>query len=329
MKYAIAKILKDAAPDYVSGGEIGRRLEVSRAAIWKHVEELRKEGYSIEAATRRGYRLLSSEDRLNVWEISDKLDTSLVGSEILYFDSLDSTSIYAGKLAAEGCNEGLAVIAGRQTGGRGRLGRNWESPADQGIYLSVVLKPAMAPAESPILTFAAAVAVTDAIRKASGIEAGIKWPNDLIIDGRKVCGILLEMSSEADRVNYVILGIGVNYSQSEEDFPAELKDRAVSLKMAAADARFSRLSVIKAILRELDSVLKLVQNGFNEEILDAWRERSVTLGREIAFKIKDNSYCGKAVDITNEGRLLVECRDGVRRELLSGEISVRGINGYV
>lgn len=329
MKYAIAKILKDAAPDYVSGGDIGRRLDVSRTAIWKHVEELRKEGYSIEASTRCGYRLHSSEERMNAWEISEELDTSVVGSEILYFDSLDSTNRTAGKLASEGCNEGLTVIAGKQTGGRGRLGRSWESPADMGIYLSVVLKPVIAPAESPILTFAAAVAVVNAIRTAAGIKAGIKWPNDLIINGKKVCGILLEMNSEADRVNYIVIGIGVNYSQSEEDFPTELKDKAVSLKMAAADSRFSRLSVVKAILRELDSVFKLVREGFNEKILDSWREYSVTLGKEVAFKIKDSDYCGTAVDITGEGRLLVDCRDGVRRELLSGEISIRGINGYI
>ncbi len=330
MKYAIAKMLKDAAPDYVSGRDIGRRLDVSRTAVWKHVEELRKEGYSIEASTRCGYRLLSSEERLNAWEISQELGTRVAGSEILYFDSLDSTNRYAGKLASEGCNEGLTVIAGRQTGGRGRLGRSWESPAEKGIYLSIVLKPDIAPVESPILTFAAAVAVEKAIRTTTGIKAGIKWPNDLIIDGRKVCGILLEMNSEADKVNYVILGIGLNYSQSVEDFPKELKDRAISLKLAAAaGSRFDRLSLIKSILRELDSVLKLVKEGSYEKILDVWREYSITLGKEIAFKIKDNGYCGTAIDITGEGRLLVECRDGARRELLSGEISIRGINGYV
>jgi BirA family biotin operon repressor/biotin-[acetyl-CoA-carboxylase] ligase len=329
MKYAIVKLLKDAAPGYVSGGDIGRRLDVSRTAVWKHVEELRKEGYSIEASTRCGYRLLPSGERLNAWEISCGLDTNIVGSEILYFDSLDSTNSYAGKLASEGCNEGLTVIAGKQTGGRGRLGRSWESPEEKGIYISAVIKPDMAPAESPILTFAAAVAVVDAMRKATGIKAGIKWPNDLIIDGKKVCGILLEMSSEADRVNYVIIGIGVNYSQDTGDFPAELKDKAVSLKMAAANGRFSRLSVIKAILSELDSALELIKGGFNKEILDAWREQSVTLGREVAFIMKDKGYCGMAVDITDEGRLLVDCRDGVRRELLSGEISIRGINGYI
>ncbi len=223
----------------------------------------------------------------------------------------------------------MTVIAGKQTGGRGRLGRSWESPAEKGIYISVVLKPDMAPAESPILTFAAAVAVVDAIRAATGIKAGIKWPNDVIIDGKKVCGILLEMSSEADKVNYIIVGIGVNYSQGMEDFPPELKDKAVSLKIAAANSGFSRLSVIKAILSELDSVLKLVQDGLYNEILDAWREYSVTLGREVAFNMKGKGYCGTAVDITEEGRLLVECQDGVRRELLSGEISIRGLNGYI
>jgi len=339
MKYAIVQLLKDAAPGYVSGGELGKRFHVSRAAVWKYIEELRQEGYSIEAASRKGYRLRPSEDKLNAYEIASGLNTSIVGREVLYLDSLDSTNNYARKLAEEGCNDGMSVIAKQQTSGRGRLGRSWESPSDKGIYMSTVLRPPLAPSETPIFTLAAAVAVVSAIRGTTGVKAGIKWPNDIIIEGRKVCGILLEMSSEADQVNYIVMGIGINYSQNEEDFPEELRSKATSLKMAtgvlkdstenvAAGLYFSRLSVVRSILRELDTVIQMVLSYNNTKLLDLWRENSGTLGREVSFRLKDVEYRGTAVDITTDGKLSVDCSDGVRRDLLSGEVSVKGIYGY-
>lgn len=360
MKYAIVQLLKDAAPGYVSGEELGRRFKVSRTAVWKYIKELRQEGYIIEASSRKGYRMFPSYDKLNAYEIACELSTSIIGREVLYFDSLDSTNNYARRLAAEGCNDGLSVIAGQQTAGRGRLGRSWESPEGMGIYISVVLRPLLAPVETQILTLAAAVAAVNAISETTGINAGIKWPNDLIIEGRKVCGILLEMNSEADRVNYIVLGIGINYSQKKEDFPEELRDRAISLKMAAevlktvvdkgdtaggssgntlgqVDARgwgntgnaagmsFSRLSIVRSVLHELDAMVQLVLTDNNKKVLEMWRDKSVTLGREVGFRLKGTEYTGTAVDITTDGRLLVDCSDGVRRELLSGEVSVRGI----
>jgi BirA family biotin operon repressor/biotin-[acetyl-CoA-carboxylase] ligase len=208
----------------------------------------------------------------------------------------------------------------------------------------------MAPAETPVLTLAAAVAAADAIRDATGISTGIKWPNDLVIGGKKVCGILTEMSSESDHVNYIVIGIGINYDQREEDFPPDLRDRAVSLKTAldqlnkkssghilnetpeenclAVAAGFSRLSIVRSVLRRLDSVLEYVQRDDQKTVLDLWRAQSATLGRRVAFKLKERDYNGTAVDITEDGRLLVDCDDGMRRELFSGEVSVRGIYGY-
>lgn len=335
VRYEIVQLLKESSPGYVSGGELGRRFGISRTAIWKYIEELRQEGYSIEASSRKGYRLISSQDRLNPYEITNDLGTKVVGREAEYFESIDSTNNYAKKLAAAGCTDGMTVAAGRQTDGRGRLGRNWESPVDKGVYVSVVLRPPLAPAETQILTLAAAVASVRAISEAAGIQAGIKWPNDLVIGGKKLCGILLEMSSEADRVNHVILGIGINYSQDGEDFPHELRDKAISLKMAAAGLkpgerdRISRLSLLRCLLKELDKVYQLVLGDRREEILDLWRAHSVTIGREVRFVIKDIVYTGKADDITADGKLSVSCSDGVRRELLSGEVSVRGICGYM
>ena len=333
MKYNIVQLLKEAAPGYISGGELGRRFNVSRTAVWKYIEELRQEGYSIEAVSNKGYRLILTEDRYNAYEVACGLNTSIVGSEVLYFDSLDSTNNYARKLAADGCADGLTIIAGQQTAGKGRLGRKWVSTFGQGIYISIVLRPPLAPVETQILTLAAAVAVSTAIREVTGLDVGIKWPNDLIIDGKKVCGILVEMNSEADRVNYVILGIGINYFQDMEDFPKELQDRAISLKMAAEKAantvktEFSRQSITCSVLQQLDHVMQFVLSDNNAKVLELWRNKSVTLGREVSFRLKDIEYVGTAVDITDDGRLLVNCRDGVCRELLSGEVSVRGIYG--
>lgn len=331
MKYEILGQLKEAAPGYVSGGELGKLFGVSRAAVWKYIEELRQEGYMIEASSRKGYRFLPSEEKLNSYEIANGLETTVIGRAAEYYDTVDSTNNLAKKLAAEGCADGTAVIAGQQTAGRGRLGRCWESPAGKGIYISVVLRPNMAPAETQLLTLAAAVAACEALRTATGICAGIKWPNDLVIEGRKVCGILLEMSSEADRVNYVVVGIGINFSQEREDFSDDLKNRAVSLKMLADDKvsseikPFSKLSIIRAVLHELDRVYRTILEGRNENILESWREHTITLGRTVSFKLQDIDYSGTAVDITPDGRLSVKCSDGVLRDLYSGEVSIRGI----
>lgn len=335
MKYEIARLIKEAAPGYISGEELGRHFLVTRTAVWKCIVELRREGYSIEASPRKGYRMLPSEDRLNSYEIADGLDTAVVGREVVYLKSVDSTNDYAKKLAAKGCMDGVAVIGGRQTKGRGRLGRDWESPADKGIYVSVVLRPAIAPAEAQILTLTAAVAAAKAILKSTGIRPGIKWPNDLVIDGKKVCGILLEMNSEADSINYVVLGIGINFSQNAGDFADEIKKSAISLKMAAGNPKngngvtTGRLSVIRSLLRELDGMAGLVYSGQYAELLDMWREYSATLGKEVRFEIKGVQYTGIACDITADGKLSVNCSDGVQRDLLSGEVSVRGMYGYI
>lgn len=333
MKYEIIQLLKEAVPGYVSGGELGRRFCISRTAIWKYIEDLRNEGYSIEASSRKGYRLLPTEDRLNSYEIALDLGTMTVGKEVQFFNTIDSTNNYAKKLAAEGCVDGMAVIAGQQTSGRGRLGRNWVSPPDKGIYITIVLRPDMAPAQTQIFTLAAAVATVKAISRAVGIRLGIKWPNDLVADGKKVCGILLEMSSEADRVNHIVIGIGINYSQSVEEFPVDLRNKAISLKMAVrgteASGTIGKLSVIRYVLREMDEAYQLVMDGRQNEILDLWREYSVTIGREVRFMLRDIEYTGTAVDITTDGKLTVDCSDGARRELYSGEVSVRGIYDYI
>jgi BirA family biotin operon repressor/biotin-[acetyl-CoA-carboxylase] ligase len=340
MKYDILKLLKEAAPGYVTGAELGDRFGFSRTAAWKYIKELREEGYTIEAASRKGYRLIPEDGLINSFEIENGLYTGIVGREVLCYDTLPSTNLQAARLAAEGCADGLTVVALQQTQGRGRLGRSWESPPDKGIYLSVVLRPPLAPAETQILTLAAAVAAVNAIYVTTGLMTGIKWPNDIVADGKKICGILLEMNCEADRVNHIVLGMGINYSHEAPDFPDELRDRASSVLMALNDFNIrpenteiksssGRLALIRTVLRELDFLLLEILEGNNSSIIDMWRDYSATIGREVRFKLRDEEYTGTAIDITEDGRLVVDCSDGIRRELISGEVSVRGIYGYV
>ena len=356
MKYVVLKFLKEAVPGCVTGAEMGERLGVSRTAIWKYIEELRLDGYTIEAASKKGYRLIPTEGLLNSFEIENNLGTQIVGREVLCYAVLPSTNTHAGAMASKGCSDGLAVVAFQQTQGKGRLGRSWESPQDKGIYLSVVLRPPMAPVETPIFTLAAAVAAVRAIYTVTGLKTGIKWPNDIVAEGKKICGILLEMNSEVDRVNHIVLGMGINYSQSAADFSEELQNRASSILMANSnledrteagmskealrDEKLSkvgglkgggdgRLELIRAVLRELDTLLRHILDGKHSKIIDMWREYSATLGKEVRFTLKDVEYTGIAVDITSDGRLVVDCNDGVRRELISGEVSVRGLYGYL
>lgn len=333
MKYDILKALREAAPEFVSGEALSRQLGVTRTSVWKCINELRTENYEIEASSRNGYRFVSKPARLNAFEIAYRLGTEIIGRNVLYFDILDSTNSYAKKLATEGCEDGTVIIAGRQSAGRGRTGKTWESPQDKGIYLTVILKPLIPPEKIQLLTLAASVAAVDSIRSVCDVEAGIKWPNDIILDGRKVCGILTEMNCETDLVNFVAIGIGINFSQIPGDFPDELSDKAVSLMTymqgKGTEGKIpDRLDFTRSLLTELDKVYALLKKDCGSEIIKMWKQRSLTIGREVCIHQRDGQFTGTALDITPDGRLVVSCSDGTTREVLSGEISVRGLLGY-
>ncbi len=327
--------LKEAG-GYVSGEVLSEELGITRTAIWKHIRELRSEGYEIESSPGLGYRLAGVPRKMNARELAYDLGTTVIGKDIRYFESIDSTNSAAKKAAAEGCDEGTVIVADAQTAGRGRLGRSWNSAAGKGIWMSVVLRPEMAPEDVQLVTIAASVAVSRAIFSVTGIRTGIKWPNDIILDGKKVCGILTEMSTEIDRINYVVLGIGLNVSHGPADFPEEIRDKATSLMchqgegLNDADEKSARVrtALFREILRELENVYFML--GSNAKaVLDEWREWSVTLGRPLRAEIRGVEYKGTAVDITPEGRLVIKCSDGVIREVMSGEVSIRGVMGYV
>ena len=324
-KVILSQLLK--SEQYISGEQISRELGVSRTAVWKHINELRQRGYQIESSSKKGYRLIEAADVLDESQIIRDRN-GLLGSKIVHFYEIDSTNNYAKKLANEGCPDGTIVIAERQSLGRGRLGREWCSYNSDGIWFSCILRPNIEPESMQVITLAASVAVVEAIEDTLGIVCGIKWPNDIILSGKKLGGILTELSAEPGHVNHIVLGIGINVNQPKDSFTGELEQKAISLRMETG-GRVSRALVFNNILRHLDNTYNQLLNGQNEVILDDWRKYSVTLGSHIKLSFRGEEYTGIANNIANDGRLIVKCSDGHVREVTAGEIQIRGIMGYL
>lgn len=303
----VLAFLAEAGDEVVSGEAISDKLGLSRAAVWKHVRSLRSQGYRIEAVPARGYRLVEIPDRLGALEVKPLLGTHDLGQTLHCLEETESTSDLAKGLAEQGAAHGEVVIAERQTAGRGRRGRGWESPPRLNLYLSVVLRPDLPPQRAPELTLVAAVAVCDACRQA-GVDAGIKWPNDVLAGDRKVAGILTELAAEPDAVHWVVLGIGVNLNAGAEDFPPELRGLATSLRLERGEP-VPRALFAAALLGQLEHWLdRHAEEGF-PAIRDAWRERSATLGREVRVEVEGGELDGVAEDLDETGALLVRCGD--------------------
>ena len=322
MRKIILELLGQHPEQYVSGEEISRQLAVSRTAIWKHMQTLKQAGYEIESHPRLGYRLKTRPDLLLPYEIRDILRTKIVGQkEIYYFADVESTNTEAKKQANLGCPEGSISLSEAQTKGRGRLSRSWFSPSGKGIWLSVVFRPPFNPHDAPKCTLMAAVAVTKAIQSMTGIECGIKWPNDILYQGKKIVGILTEMNAEIDAINYIVIGMGINVNIKQQDFPDELTESATSLSVVAGHT-ISRLSLLNAVLVELEQAYEeVVQYGFSK-MLDEWRKLSITLGKKVNVIGSGKEFSGTAVDIDHDGGLLVQTEAGIER-VLAGDVSIR------
>lgn len=317
---------------FLSGEEISRRLGLSRAAVWKAVDVLRRGGYEIEARTGLGYRLSAAPDALTEPEIRSFLGpTAVIGRELRCFEELDSTNNYLKALAQTGAPDGLAVTADCQTAGRGRMDRSFQSPKGQGIYLSVLLRPQLPPDRLPPVTALAGVAVCAAVERVCGVRPGLKWPNDPVLCGKKLCGILTEMSLEAEtgRVQSLVLGIGINVGQKPEDFSPEVREVATSL-LQALGKPVSRPRLTAALLEELDKAYAALSAGNLSEYQAAYRRDCVNLGKTVQLiPFGDGPReTARAVDINEEFSLVVRGEDGKERTVRSGEVSVRGLWGY-
>lgn len=327
-KQTILSILRQNPGEFVSGESISRELGISRAAVSKAVNTLRQDGYEVEAVTRRGYRLLSGPDRLTEGEITPWLHTELVGRQLQCFQQIDSTNSYL-KRSAHQMESGTAVVANEQTGGRGRLGRTFQSPADTGVYLSVLLRPQMPPAQALNLTAFVAVAVCEGIEAATGLSPEIKWTNDIVVNRKKVCGILTEMSIEGESgaLQYIVTGIGINVGQRPEDFPEDIRDIAGSLSMAAGHP-ISRGKLTAEILNALDRMYQAWLAG-GGDYLERYRSRCITIGKKVRLLRADgSSQPAEALGVAEDFSLLVRLPDGSEQNVSSGEVSVRGLWGY-
>ncbi|MBB5335496.1 biotin--[acetyl-CoA-carboxylase] ligase [Pectinatus brassicae] len=321
MRSEILTILHKAKGGYVSGADLAEKLAVSRTAIWKHICALKDEGYQIESKSRSGYRIVDSPDLLNPGEIKAKIKTEILGQKIIYYKEIGSTNNEAKLQAAKGAREGTIVVSEQQGTGRGRLSRGWYSPAQKGIWFSLILRPGFLPQEAPKCTLMAAVAIAKAIFTITGIEVGIKWPNDILYNGKKLVGVLTEMNAEMDRINYIVIGMGINVNVSNKEMPEEIKDIATSLSEIKGET-VSRIDLLTQVLAELENLYLLIKEQGFAPILKLWKQYSVTLGQDIKVIGVNETFYGKAVDIDDFGALLVDTGEKIER-VLAGDVSIR------
>jgi BirA family transcriptional regulator, biotin operon repressor / biotin---[acetyl-CoA-carboxylase] ligase len=318
----ILSALRAARGGAVSGAELSQKLGVTRAAIWARIEEMRLLGYDIEASPHLGYRLLSAPDLLHADDLLSRLGkTRVVGRDIRVFQETTSTNDVVEKLARDGVKEGVVVFAESQTGGRGRLGRKWTSPSGKGLWFSVLLRPKVNPQDTTQLTVASATALRRAIANQTRVQPKIKWPNDLLVEGRKLAGILTEMNAELDQVKYVILGIGVNVNLTAADFPPELRKTATSLKLETGKS-VSRSDLAAAILRELDEDYARIAAGRFSAIAEEWEAHGTTIGQQVAIRLGQREIRGRAEALGEDGALLVRTEHGRLERILSGDVTL-------
>jgi len=306
----------------VSGEQLSRELGVSRTAVWKKIARLRLSGYRIDAIPSQGYYLAAEPDLLDVGLLRAELgETCLVGCRLVCCKETGSTNTDAFRIAEAGAPEGTVVVADRQTVGKGRLGRRWESPAGVNLYCSVILRPAIPPYEAPQLTFLSAVATARAIQEITGLQPSIKWPNDLLLNGRKVAGLLNEMNAETDRVGFVILGIGVNLNMRADQFPDDLRTPATSLALEAGSA-VSRQAFTISLLHQLDlEYTRFLQHGFGP-VREEWACYCNAYGREVQVDVGTVRLKGPFAGVDQDGALLLRLPDGSHERILSGDVTV-------
>jgi BirA family biotin operon repressor/biotin-[acetyl-CoA-carboxylase] ligase len=306
----------------VSGAELSNQLGISRAAIWARIEELRSLGYDIEASPHFGYRLLSVPDVLHADDLRSRLpNVKVIGRDIRVFQETTSTNDVIEKLARDGVKEGAVVFAESQTKGRGRLGRKWISPSNKGLWFSVLLRPDLRPQAATQLTVATATALARAIRSQTNLLPEIKWPNDILMRGKKVAGILTELSAELDHIKYLILGIGVDVNLGAAEFPAEVRKIATSLKIESGHA-INRADLAATILEELDVDYARISAGQFEAVANEWAERCTTLGNNVVIRTGDRLIQGRAESLDSDGALLLRTQHGHLERIIGGDVTL-------
>lgn len=320
-KAALLEVLKQTKNTCVSGQRLAQRLNISRTAVWKHINSLCRDGYAIKSCGKLGYMYMGGPNKLLPLEITYGLKTEWLGRYVIHYTQVGSTQDIAKEMVSKRVPHGTLIIAEAQTKGRGRLGRIWLSPEGQGLYFSLILRPQISPIHAPKLTLMAGVAIARTIELTTSIKSQIKWPNDILISGRKVAGILNEIDAEMDKINAIILGIGININQNTASFPKELRNEVTSLKLEVG-SEISRLEILQALLVELENLCEVLKDGNFPYILGAWRKMDITLGSQVKAVLIDREISGKAIDIDQDGALLLKDRKGDIYRLLSGDLTL-------
>ncbi len=326
MRNKILEALYANKGNYVSGEILKEKLGISRTAVWKHIKILQDQGYNIQTAPRKGYVLFEADDKLLSKEIESLLWGHTMGRELIVFDSIDSTNTY-GKNNADHLMDGTIILSEEQLAGRGRRGKDWSSPKGTGIWMSMVLKPDIPPTEGVKTTQIAAAAVCKAIRDLTGLDALIKWPNDIVVNGRKVCGILTEMAGQLNKIDYIVVGIGINVNNTE--FPEGISAVATSLQIEYGK-KIDRKELIVRIIKNFEALYhSYIENLNLTQVVAIVRDYSAVIGKEIKVIHGASERIVTVHDIDEEGFLIVESGDGKREVIFSGEVSIRGKNGYI
>jgi BirA family biotin operon repressor/biotin-[acetyl-CoA-carboxylase] ligase len=318
-KEKILNVLRLSCSGFISGEDLARKCGISRTMVWKHIKALEREGFGIEAVPSQGYRITSIPDILRPEDVRHGLRTKAIGKVIHFSQEVTSTNTLAMGLAADGVPEGTVVIAETQTSGKGRLGRKWISPKGN-LYLSVILRPNIPMHKAPLITLTGAVAVASAIRTTCGLEAGIKWPNDILISGKKVCGLLTEMSAEQDRIRHIVLGIGVDVNMEMGELPLDVRSSSTTLA-AEVGAKINRTALLQQILRDLERWYQKFL-GNEGDVLNEWKKLNMTVGNRITVSGAGEALDGLAQGVDSDGRLIVRLDNGTIRTLAAGDVTI-------
>ncbi|WP_203339499.1 biotin--[acetyl-CoA-carboxylase] ligase [Planococcus beijingensis] len=319
--HKLAKRLIESNGEAVSGQQLAEEFGISRTAIWKHIKELEEKGYAIESVKKKGYRIVSIPDTLEPLAIQTGLKTKHIGQNIEYVESCSSTQIIAHKLAQEGAPGGTVVLTETQTAGRGRMARKWDSAAGKGVWMSVILRPDVVPQKAPQFTLVTAVAVVRAIEEVTKLQPKIKWPNDILLNGKKCTGILTELQSDADGIQALIIGIGLNINQEKTDFDPEIQAIATSLKMESGDT-VSRQKLVQSLLNYLEIYTQMyIEEGFGL-LKVMWESYSTTIGHPIRARMTNQTLEGIAEGITEDGVLQLRTADGKLHGIYSADIEM-------
>lgn len=316
----VLTFLKTHNTEYLSGQDLSDVLRISRVAVWKHIKKIKELGYTIESKQKLGYRLIANTGLLLPWEITQNLKTKIIGNEVYYFDSIKSTQEYAVKIASNSKNNGTVIIAQQQTGGKGRDGRKWISPKG-GIWLSIILQPRFDISVITLFPIASSLALSMAIEKCFDIKPELKWPNDITIKGKKVAGMLVDASLESNRIESIVLGVGINFDVDVKKIEKDLKNNfnfygATSLKNLKKDS--NAVELIQTFLVELEEIINLLNTGQIKKIVKEWTQRSSTIGKIIEIMTKEGKIKGRAVKIDEDGALIVSNKKTTR--ILAGDI---------